>query len=290
MKSRLMIVVLAVAAFLAVTACGVAKDEYAAKVNALKALEEKSAKDSDEAKKKIAELEKTNADLGKEKDTLNGRIGSLENNLTEKQQQLNQCNVAVNDCKTGAAKLAESKKKAEEKVESYESLAKSLQGEIDKGQIELTNLKGKMTVKMKDKVVFASGSIKVAPEGKDALKKIAEAMKSMPNKGIKVTGHTDNVPPGPNAPYADNWELSVKRSLAVVKILNEAGMDFTKMEASGNGQFQPIATNDNEEGRSLNRRIELELIPLDQLTPVPAQPVKAEEKKPEKKEEKKGKK
>lgn len=268
MRFKVLVFALAALALMAFAGCGVAKDEYMAKVNALKALEDKSAKDADEAKKKIADLDKNLADCGKEKDTLSSRIGSLENNLTDKQQQLNQCNTAAK----------EKIKKLEEKTENYENLTKSLQGEISKGQIELSNLKGKLTVKMKDKVVFASGSVKVAPEGKDALKKIADALKDMPDKAILVQGHTDNVPPGPKSAYADNWELSLARALAVTKLLIEFGIDPTRLEAAGLGQFQPIASNDNEEGRSHNRRIELGLVSLDQISPAPLQGAKPAEK------------
>jgi chemotaxis protein MotB len=280
MRFKVLVFAVAALALIVFAGCGVAKDEYMAKVNALKALEDKSARDADEAKKKIADLDKSLADCGKEKDTLNNRIGSLENNLTDKQQQLNQCNLAAK----------EKIKKLEEKTENYENLTKSLQGEISKGQIELTNLKGKLTVKMKDKVVFASGSTKVAPEGKDALKKIADALKDMPDKAVLVQGHTDNVPPGPKSPYADNWELSLARALAVTKLLIEFGIDPTRLEAAGLGQFQPIASNDNEDGRSQNRRIELGLVAIDQITPAPVQGAKPTEKPDAKPDAKKGKK
>jgi len=152
----------------------------------------------------------------------------------------------------------EEKGELEKKSIAYETLAESLKTEISAGQIELSELKGKMTVKMKDKILFSSGSAKLGKAGEDALGKVAEALAGLKGKIIRVEGHTDNVPTA-KGPYRTNWELSVARALAVVKFLQDNKVDPGMLSAAGYGEYHPIAPNDTPENRSLNRRIEIVL-------------------------------
>jgi chemotaxis protein MotB len=117
-------------------------------------------------------------------------------------------------------------------------------------------------VKMTDKILFASGSATIGTDGKSALRNVGQALRNILGKTIRVEGHTDNVPTGGSSPFASNWELSAARALAVVRFLQEQGVDPTRLVASGRGEFQPIADNDTSEGRSLNRRIEIVLAPI----------------------------
>ena len=119
-----------------------------------------------------------------------------------------------------------------------------------------------MTVKMKDKILFSSGSATLGKDGKEALAAVAEVLTGLDDKVIRVEGHTDDVPLGRGA-FASNWDLSVARALAVVRFLQQAGVDPTRLAAAGYGEFQPITANDTPEGRSQNRRIEIVLAPAD---------------------------
>ena len=152
----------------------------------------------------------------------------------------------------------------EKKSAQYEELAKSLKDEIRSGKIELSELKGRMVVKMKDKILFSSGSVKINPEGQAALAKVAEALKNVDGKIVRVEGHTDDVPTDPKGPFPSNWELSTTRALAVVKLLQDGGVPADKLSAAGYGEFHPIASNKSAQGKSLNRRIEIVLAPEDQ--------------------------
>ena len=186
-------------------------------------------------------------------------------NLVAKQGELNALReenarqqALVDELSRSKKKLEVAKAELEKKSAEYGQLAKSLQGEIEAGRVELTELKGKLTVKMKDKILFASGSATIGKEGLAALAKVAEALRGVQGKVIRVEGHTDNVPVGAG-PWASNWELSTARALAVVRALQDRGVDPTKLAAAGYGEYQPIAPNDTPEGRSLNRRIEIVL-------------------------------
>jgi len=156
-------------------------------------------------------------------------------------------------------KLEEAKEVLEKRSSEYQNLAESLKGEIDAGKIELSELKGRMTVKMKDKILFASGSASIGKEGQAALDKVAQALKEVKGKIIRVEGHTDDDPVDPKGPFPSNWQLSLARAMAVVQHLQDRGVDPTKLSAAGYGQYQPIAANDTPAHKSLNRRIEIVL-------------------------------
>jgi chemotaxis protein MotB len=160
-------------------------------------------------------------------------------------------------------KLLDEKRLLEAKTQEYDALVGKMKEEIDSGKVEVTNLRGRMAVKLNDKVLFASGSVKIEDEGKQALIKLAEVFKTIPNKALRVEGHTDNVPLGKGGAYATNWELSSARALAVVKLLQDSGLDPSRLSAEGCGQYRPIDNNDSPEGRSHNRRIEIVLSPIE---------------------------
>ncbi len=194
-----------------------------------------------------------------------GEVGQQGANLAGKQTELNALReenarqqALVDELSKSKKKLEAAKADLEKKSAEYGQLATSLQTEIEQGRVELSELKGKLTVKMKDKILFASGVATVGKEGLSALAKVAEALKNVQGKVIRVEGHTDNVPTT-GGPWPSNWELSTARALAVVRALQEKGVDPTKLAAAGYGEFQPIAPNDTPEGKSLNRRIEIVL-------------------------------
>jgi chemotaxis protein MotB len=174
------------------------------------------------------------------------------------QKRIDELSTSKSTLESAKAALEKKSSELEKRSSEYEKMASALRGEIEAGRVELTELRGKMTVKMKDKILFSSGSARIGKEGKEALAAVAEVLRGLEDKVIRVEGHTDNVPLGRGG-YATNWELSVVRALAVVRFLQESGVDPTRLAAAGYGEFQPISPNDTPEGRSLNRRIEIVL-------------------------------
>jgi chemotaxis protein MotB len=157
-----------------------------------------------------------------------------------------------------ALELQQQKSVLEKRSAEYEALASSLDKEIKDGQIQVSELKGKLTVRMAEKVLFPSGSATVSAAGKKTLGAIGDAMKGVKGRIIRVEGHTDNVPIK-SAKFPSNWELSSARAIAVVRILQDRGVDPTLLGAAGYAEFQPIAPNDTAPGRAQNRRIEISL-------------------------------
>jgi chemotaxis protein MotB len=238
------ITVLAIAAFLA--ACGVKEEVYKAKeLEAQKYLKQYQ----DEAQRS-ADLENKLAAVGGSKEQLEREKGQL---------------VAEKDRLT-AEKVALEKKSSE-----YERLAGSLKSQISAGQIELSELRGKLTVKLKDKILFASGSAFIGREGKAALDNVAEAFKGLQGRSVLVAGYTDDVPTNPKI-FPTNWELSAARAIAVVKYLQSKGVEPVMLGAAGFSEYRPVALNDTPEGRSLNRRIEIALTAADYVPPAAETP------------------
>jgi chemotaxis protein MotB len=140
-----------------------------------------------------------------------------------------------------------------------------LKDQIASQEIKLEELEGKLKVTFIDKILFNSGSAKINERGKELLLEFAESFKENKDQSIVVEGHTDNVSVGAalKSRFPSNWELSTARSTAVVRFLqDEAGLEPERLSATGYSYYRPVASNDTEEERSQNRRIEIILIPV----------------------------
>lgn len=180
-------------------------------------------------------------------------------NETKKTAALEQ---KVSDLEKQNKELTTTTTKLEAKSAQYEQLASSLQDQIASGQVEVSELRGKMTVKLKDKVLFASGSTALNKEGKAALNAVAEAFKNLKDKNVIVAGYTDDVPIKKEA-FKDNWDLSTARAVTVVRYLQTQGVPPEILGAAGFSQYRPLAPNDSAQNRSANRRIEIALTASD---------------------------
>jgi chemotaxis protein MotB len=183
---------------------------------------------------------------------------------------------AKNDALTASTtKLTEEKGELAAKSQQYSQLADSLKEQINSGQVELSELKGKMTVKLKDRVVFSSGSTAINKQGRDALDAVATAFQGLQGKNVIVAGYTDNVPTGKRGPFKDNWDLSTARAVTVVRYLQSKGVDSHMLGAIGFAEYRSLASNDTDDGKSQNRRIEIALTAADYTPPtvdLPNQP------------------
>lgn len=148
-------------------------------------------------------------------------------------------------------------------------LVMNLKGAIGNMADEDINIKvdkGVVFIDISDKLLFKSGSYDITARAKEVLGKVALVLKNQPDLEFMVEGHTDSIP-YKRPPLLDNWDLSVKRATAVVRVLqNEYGLSPYHITAAGRSQYQPVATNATEEGRALNRRTRIVILPqLDQF-------------------------
>ena len=149
---------------------------------------------------------------------------------------------------------------------THEQLRRSLEAEIAKGDIQIRQIRDRLRINMVDKVLFDSGRARVKAAGLEVLKRVGDILKNVPDKHIRIEGHTDDVPIGPKIihRFPTNWELSTARATSVVRYLaDKGGVGEANLMAVGYAYNRPVASNDTAEGRAENRRIEIVLYPKD---------------------------
>ncbi len=139
-------------------------------------------------------------------------------------------------------------------------------GNLDDQDINVKVDKGVVFIDISDKLLFRSGSYDITDKAKAVLGKVATVLKAQPDIEFMVEGHTDDVSYSKGV-LLDNWDLSVKRATAVVRVLQKQyGIPPAKMAAAGRGEYVPVADNNTAEGRAANRRTRIVILPqLDQF-------------------------
>jgi chemotaxis protein MotB len=136
---------------------------------------------------------------------------------------------------------------------------------INDPDIEINVEKGVVYISIADKLLFQSGSYNVTSKAKDVLAKVAKVVNSKPDFECMVEGHTDNVP-YKSGVLLDNWDLSVKRSTSIVRVLEDLGVNPKQLIAAGRADYVPLVPNDTAENRAKNRRTRILVLPkIDQF-------------------------
>jgi chemotaxis protein MotB len=146
------------------------------------------------------------------------------------------------------------------------NLKSVLRDGIDDQDVEVKVDKTVVFVNLSDKMLYQTGSSTLTPRAHEVLGKIAKIVESRPDLEVMVEGYTDNVPIK-NACMEDNWDLSVKRATSVVRVLQKNyNINPNRLIAAGRGEYNTLATNSTETGRSINRRTRIIILPkLDQF-------------------------
>ncbi len=227
--------------------CLVAESKYLKKVN-----------EADELSRQAASFDAENKSLKDQVKSLNG----IKEDLSLKVANLEAENSRLKENLTQVTRKTQEVEKAST---TYQQLLQEMKGEIAQGQITIKELKGKLTMDVVDKILFASGEAKVKKEGLDVLNRVVDILKNVKDKNIRIEGHTDNVKIAGRLAhvYPTNWELSAARAINVSKYLQEKGIDPSILSATAFGEYQPVADNATPEGRAKNRRIAIILLPKD---------------------------
>ncbi len=236
---------------------------------------------SAESQREIALLNQQTATLRKQLNALQALLDGANQKDIEAQVQLESLGANLNAALAQVA--AEQKRLAAEqtlRAELEEAERKRLEAEaqdLEKfkseffGQMRelLGNREGVKIVGdrfvFSSEVLFGAGSTDLSDDGRRAIAKVAGVINEVSGEIpaeidwiLRVDGHTDNVPLSGTGIYKDNWELSQGRALSVVRFMIDAlGMPSERLAATGFGEFQPINTDDTNEARAQNRRIEL---------------------------------
>ena len=190
---------------------------------------------------KTAALEAENQSLSNQIDVLNEKIMSLSTEVSN-YNQLQAANAIT-----------------------YSNLVKDLKDQLAAKDSMITELQNGVKVTFVSDMFFDEGSDVIKPDGKKALDNIVKTLIDAKDKLIRIEGYTDDVPIAQihQGKFASNWELSTARADAVVRYLIGKGVKPEMIKSAGYGKFNPVALNATPEGRAQNRRIEVELVPMD---------------------------
>ncbi len=216
---------------------------------------------------------------------------SLKKELHELRTTANDVTTRANQLTTeleeGKTRIEALQRENQEANQAQKSMETEMRQALESKDVTISQLQGRLTVNILDRILFDSGEAAVKPEGEKVLQQIATVLAQFPKRQINVVGHTDNIPirAGSRGQYATNWELSTARATAALRMLSErAGVDPRRLAAVGYGEFHPLADNSTPEGRAKNRRIALVVLPEEfepsDVTPVstnaPAIPIPTE--------------
>jgi chemotaxis protein MotB len=132
---------------------------------------------------------------------------------------------------------------------------------ISDPDIQVNVEKGVVFISIADKLLFKSGSYLVSDRAKEVLAKVAKVVNSKPTFECMVEGHTDNVPYKSNGILLDNWDLSVKRSTSIVRVLTDLGVQPKQLIAAGRSEYIPLVDNNTSDNRQTNRRTRIVVMP-----------------------------
>lgn len=244
-------------------------------------------------KKKLAACEAKNKEI---QDLLNSATVKLNSCLAEREQLLGQVDYLkknnqdlinnMGNMTTLTAKGAENIEKALESMKEKDLKINRLQDALTKKDsvtlalvssvksavgindpdIQVNVEKGVVFISISDKLLFRSGSYVVSDRAKEILGKVAKVINSKPDFECMVEGHTDNVPYKSNGVLLDNWDLSVKRSTSIIRVLQELNVQPKQLIAAGRSEYVPLVENNSAENRAVNRRTRIVIMPkIDQF-------------------------
>ncbi|MCW3124874.1 MAG: OmpA family protein [Bacteroidetes bacterium] len=281
MRSVRIILVLAVMSAL-LSAC-VTKKQY----NALDASLKKTEFEKTDCDTKLAQSRSANEKLNTQNGYLQSQVDDLKKQLDDAKKSNAQVLTTLQDMSVLSNRQAESVKQSLQSLGEKDNLINGLNsamarkdslnmalvmnlkgaiGDLGDKDINIKVDKSAVYIDISDKMLFSSGKSTVTDNAKVVLGKVAKVLDAYPDIEFLVEGHTDSVSVKTDC-LDDNWDLSVKRATAVVRILQKQyGIQPSRMTAAGRGQYVPVDSNDNADGRAHNRRTRIVILPqMDQF-------------------------
>jgi len=220
--------------------------------------------------------------------SLEEQIASERSNRAALQDALNKCLAGNNQGNVNIAKLADQISASDKYIQHLiqvkntsdslnmvltNNLTRSLAPE-DMRDVNIKVLKGVVYVSLSDNMLYKSGSYMISDKAGNVLSKVAKIINDYSTYDVLVEGNTDNVPISqPN--IRNNWDLSGLRASSVVQALqNTYNVDPKRLTAGGRGEYNPIADNSTDAGKSQNRRTQIIITPkLDQFMDLIGKPM-----------------
>lgn len=241
----------------------------------------------DEMRAKEQELNKRYQEAQQQLSSTNTRVSSLEDqiaaerkNLAALQDALDKCLTSSNQGSVNISKLVDEINASNRYIQHLVNtknksdslnlvltnrLTRSLSRE-EMQDVDVQVLKGVVYISLSDNMLYKSGSYEISDRAGETLSKIAKIIMDYKDYEVLVEGNTDNVPIR-QTNIRNNWDLSVLRGSSVVQALqNDYGVDPRRLTAAGRGEYNPVASNDTESGKTRNRRTQIIITPkLDQF-------------------------
>lgn len=210
---------------------------------------------------------------------LGGKIAALEAALEAKQAELDalqgekaallkdksRLRSSVKEMEEALVELAARKAAADARLAAYQDLLDRFKGLIDSGKLKVRIVDGQMVLELATDILFESGSAELSEGGRASLTEVAGLLSDIPERRYQVAGHTDDDPISTKQ-YPSNWYLASARAIQVVETLIAGGLSAERVSAASYSEHQPRVANSSAENKSLNRRIEIIVVPdLSQL-------------------------
>ncbi len=252
----------AMTAALALSGCLVKKSTHQKALDHIAELEGRIAKLQEEEaarKKKLDELDAA----------INALRGDLDSTTKTKDEELTRVRGEKEATQAELDELRRQRDAQEKRLAAYRDLQSKFRALVDSGKLQIGFRNGQMVVKLPSSILFASGASELSSAGQTALGDVVKVLLEFKDRRFLIAGHTDNVPIKTRK-FPNNWVLSTARAVSVLEFMLSQGMPPSSVAAAGYADQDPVAANDSEPNKELNRRIEIILVPnlseLPQLT------------------------
>ena len=212
----------------------------------------------DEKKKLAAD----NAYLREQANKLMSSVNDLVIVNKKEAENLERSLEAIKEKDVQIKKMSEARSKKDSVTLALVTSLKGVLGNMDDDDIQINVEKGVVFISISDKLLFTSGSYQINSNAKTVLAKVAKVINNKPGMDVMVEGHTDDKGVLENPVFKDNWDLSVYRATAIVRVLqDELGVNPARLIPAGRSFYVPVASNDTAEGRAQNRRTRIIILP-----------------------------
>ncbi len=196
---------------------------------------------------------------------LTGQTEQISGQLAEAESGRQSLRASLEETQRALEELRARERQAQARLATFRSMLERFRAMIESGQLRVRIVRNRMVVELPAGILFESGRDSLRDEGEATLTQVAQVLATITDRQFQVSGHTDNVPIR-SSRFPSNWELSTSRAVNVTRFLIEQGVPAASLSAAGYADTQPSESNDTEEGRQANRRIEIALVPnLDEL-------------------------
>jgi chemotaxis protein MotB len=253
----------------ATAGCGVSEELYNARVNELNKVRadlDSERRNCDEQRRRC---QGQVSELSQENDSLKNRLAALGQNVKDLANSKESLAADLDAARKTMEELRRQHELAEARARQFRELFGKFKAMVDAGKLKVEIRNGLMLVKLADNILFDPGKTALKPEGMEALREVSAILAGIQGRKFQVAGHTDNQPVHGHK-FPSNWELSTARAVVVTHfMIDEGGMPGERLSAAGWADQMPVATNDTDEGRRQNRRIEIVLLPnIEDLPPL----------------------